>query len=247
MPSSLGSASVTSTPASRALFNIVSLAPGLIGLPMLLLAIFFGRNTVKRGAVYLNFIVSVTLLALALSLLPLAGQQSQLYPDSRSLCFVQTALGDAALAMTPVSILALVLELGIGLQRMRVPASTDTRAPGWTKMFTTIAFIILPYVAFTIFGLRDIMYFMRIESGYPDYDVLNPAFYCKLSTVDPFIPLAATEAPLVIFIAVMSCLTLLAEGTSKSPSQPSSTQAMYIHRVHRIHALEAVEESPNYE
>lgn len=59
----------TSSAASRALFNIVSLGPGLVGLPMLLLAVFFGKNTVRRGAVYLNFIITVWLLGLSLGLL----------------------------------------------------------------------------------------------------------------------------------------------------------------------------------
>ncbi|EJD41587.1 hypothetical protein AURDEDRAFT_115375 [Auricularia subglabra TFB-10046 SS5] len=194
---------------SRAAFNVASLGPGLVGLPVFLITISFGgKRIVSRGAVFLNFMVSVTLLGISFGLLALVGEQGDIRPSSRMLCFVQTALVDGALGMTPVSILALVIQLGFALYSTGQPSSTFRHA-------LNIILIVLPYAPLVVFTLRDGMYFMQIAiNPSPEtmgYDVMNPAFYCKLSTRHPFAPLLATEKPLVLFIAAVSCLTLLVE------------------------------------
>ena len=61
---------IWSSPTSRAAFNFVSLGPSLVGLPIFLLTILFGgKRIVARGAVFLNFIVAVTMLGIFFGLL----------------------------------------------------------------------------------------------------------------------------------------------------------------------------------
>jgi len=56
------------TPAWRVVFKVIVLVPALVGLPMLLIAIAFGKN-VRRGTVFTSFICATTVLAIAASLL----------------------------------------------------------------------------------------------------------------------------------------------------------------------------------
>lgn len=57
------------TAASRISFNVLALVPALVGLPLLIITVVFGKSTVKRGPVYLNFIIAVALLGFSFGLL----------------------------------------------------------------------------------------------------------------------------------------------------------------------------------
>ncbi|KZV92578.1 hypothetical protein EXIGLDRAFT_836371 [Exidia glandulosa HHB12029] len=191
----------------RIVFNVLALVPGVAFLPLVVATIVFGKGAVKRGPIYLNFIIATALLGLSFGLLGLAGQQDQLQPKSRTLCYIQTVLVDGTLGMTPVSILALVLQLGLGLYNLRDPAAGSRWAP-----LRNVVFITTPYIAFLTFAVRDIIFITEIQAGSDEYDVVNPAFYCMLSALNtPLAPLSFIENPLVLFIAAVSCITLLVE------------------------------------
>ncbi|EJD50905.1 hypothetical protein AURDEDRAFT_182241 [Auricularia subglabra TFB-10046 SS5] len=196
--------------ASRAAFNVISMGPTLLGLPMFLVAILFGKGVAKRGAIFLNFIIAVLVMGLSFGLLPLVGEQDQLHPRSRMLCFVQAALVDGALAMTPVSILSLVLQLGMGLCLFDSP---DELHAHFRTVFD-IVLIALPYLSFLVFGLRDVLEFSRVVMAPPgslDIDIVNAAFYCTIASARPFVPIAPSETPLILFMVGVSSATLLVE------------------------------------
>ncbi|KAH7099493.1 hypothetical protein BKA62DRAFT_831723 [Auriculariales sp. MPI-PUGE-AT-0066] len=198
----------------RTLFNIIVIGPGLIGLPMLLLAVIFGEKT-RRGAVFISFIFATTVLAFSGAMLPLAGQQGYIKPPDKSLCYVQTAIMDGAVAMTSFSSLALVLQLAYGLYQRRYMSSKGHHERA--QMWFNVTLILVPFVAFLAFVIADVYYFVQIAEDTPlwqNVTALNPAFYCKLVTIDPFAPLKSNELPLVLFIITMSVTGLLVEAVT---------------------------------
>ena len=62
-------AELMSSLASRTAFNVVSLGPSLVGIPLFLIAVVFGKDVAKRGAIFLNFVIAVLVMGLSFGLL----------------------------------------------------------------------------------------------------------------------------------------------------------------------------------
>ena len=49
--------------------KIESLGPSLGGIPLFLIAVVFGKDVAKRGAIFLNFVIAVLVMGLSFGLL----------------------------------------------------------------------------------------------------------------------------------------------------------------------------------